>query len=272
MFLYSQRINGERTDVIFVEVGKEAALAGARILMKHFRELDPAEIRTKERNDFVSYVDNQSEQAIREVILGAFPDHQFLGEEQGLIGDAGTWRWIVDPLDGTSNYVHGVPQFAVSIALQHNGEVVASVVYDPNREELYCAERGAGAWRDGARIRVAEGQELTDALIGTGFPFRHHEALDDYVATFRTIFPLVAGVRRPGSAALDFAYVASGATAGFWEFLLAPWDIAGGALLIEEAGGVITDFAGGGGYLESGNVVTSAPKIHRELLTSSSLC
>jgi myo-inositol-1(or 4)-monophosphatase len=159
-----------------------------------------------------------------------------------------------------------VPQFAVSIALQHEEELVASVVYDPNREELYSAERGAGAWRNDVPIAVAEGQELADALIGTGFPFRHHEVLDDYVATFRAIFPLVAGVRRPGSAALDFAYVASGATGGFWEFLLAPWDIAGGALLIEEAGGVITDFAGRSGYLASGNVVTGAPGIHRELL------
>jgi len=252
--------------VNFVEVACDAARAGARILMGHFRELTPEEIFTKRRNDFVSFVDNQSEQAIRQVILEAFPDHQFLGEEQGIVGDPGAWRWIVDPLDGTSNYVHGVPQFAVSIALQHASRLVASVVLDPVRGELFTAERGGGAWRNGERIGVAFGQTMADALIGTGFPFRHHEVLDDYVATFREVFPQVAGVRRPGSAALDFAYVASGATAGFWEFLLAPWDIAGGALLIEEAGGVITDFAGGSNYLGSGNVVTGSPDIHRELL------
>ncbi|HDS74423.1 MAG TPA: inositol monophosphatase [Firmicutes bacterium] len=250
------------------DVAEQAARVGARILLEHFRELDSAEIQTKQRNDFVSFVDNQSERAIRDVILGAYPHHRFVGEEQGARGsDDATWRWIVDPLDGTSNYVHGVPQFSVSIALEHAGELIASVVLDPIRNDLYSAELGSGAFLNGERIRVADQQSFEDALIGTGFPFRHHEVLDDYLATFREIFPRVAGVRRPGSAAIDFTWVACGFTAGFWEFLLSPWDVAGGALLITEAGGVITDFAGGNDFLTSGNVVAGAPHIHRELLS-----
>ncbi len=252
----------------FTDVAVQAAEAGARILLEHFRSLDPAEIKTKQRNDFVSFVDSRSEQAIREVILGAYPHHQFVGEEQGARGsESDEWRWIVDPLDGTSNFVHGVPQFSVSIALEHAGELVASVVLDPVRNDLYRAELGSGAYLNGKRLRVAETQSLEEALIGTGFPFRHHEVLDDYLATFRSVFPRVAGVRRPGSAAIDFAWVACGFTAGFWEFLLSPWDVAGGALLITEAGGIITDFAGGKNFLVSGNVVAGAPKIHCELLS-----
>ncbi|HPU85212.1 MAG TPA: inositol monophosphatase family protein [Candidatus Latescibacteria bacterium] len=248
-----------------MEAASNAARAGAEVLLRHFRGLHPHDIRTKTQNDFVSFVDRESETAIRGVILDAFPGHEFLGEEHGSVG-GGAWRWIVDPLDGTSNYVHGVPQFAISIALQHKGRLVVGLVYDPIRGDEYVAERGGGAWRNGERLRVADRQPMEDALIGTGFPFRARQVFDDYMATFREIFPRVSDVRRPGSAALDFAFVASGATAGFWEFALSPWDIAAGALLIEEAGGVITDFAGGDSYLSSGNVVTGAPQIHRELL------
>jgi myo-inositol-1(or 4)-monophosphatase len=251
----------------YVETAIEAANAGAAILLEHFRELSPGDIETKQRNDFVSFVDTTSESAIREVILAKFPDHQFVGEESGASGDTNSaWKWIVDPLDGTSNYVHGVPQFSVSIALHHGDESVAATVLDPVRGDLYTAERGSGTYLNGNRVRCAEGQPMTDALIGTGFPFRAHHVLDDYLATFREIFPRAAGIRRPGSAALDFAWVACGYTAAFWEFLLSPWDIAGGALLITEAGGVVTDFAGGNGYLRSGNTVAGAPQVHAELL------
>lgn len=236
------------------------------MLLKHFRELAAEDIRTKTENDFVSFVDRESENTIRRVILEAFPHHEFLGEESGSVG-GGEWRWIVDPLDGTSNYVHGVPQFAISIALQHHGQMVAGLILDPVRGDEYTAERGGGAWRNGQRLRVAHGQPLADALIGTGFPFRAREVFEDYLATFREIYPRVSDVRRPGAAALDFAFVAAGAAGGFWEFRLSPWDIAAGAILIEEAGGVITDFAGGTDYLSSGNVVAGAPHIHRELLS-----
>ena len=221
---------------------------------------------SKERNDFVSFVDNQSEQVIRRTILEAFPDHQFVGEEQGKYGLPGQWRWICDPLDGTSNFVHGVAQFSVSIALLKDEEVVVSVVFDPVRNELFAAERGASVTLNDEAISVADGQELADALVGTGFPFKRHQVLDDYTATFREIFPRVAGVRRMGSAALDLSYVAAGIYGGFWEFVLSPWDIAGGALLIEEAGGVITDFAGADNYLTNGRVVAGTPEIHADLL------
>lgn len=235
-------------------------------MVAHFRKLDFEDVHSKERNDFVSFVDNQSEQVIRQTILEAFPGHQFVGEEQGMFGVPGEWRWICDPLDGTSNFVHGVPQFSVSIALLHEDEVVVSVVLDPVRDELFAAERGAGVTLNDRPIAVADGQSFADALIGTGFPFKRHQVLDDYTATFREVFPKAAGVRRMGSAALDLAYVAAGVYGGFWEFVLSPWDIAGGALLIEEAGGVITDFAGSDQYLSNGRVVAGAPEIHAELL------
>ena len=249
-----------------VEVALEAARAGADVLMTHFGGLGADDVQTKTKNDFVSFVDSESEKAIRRVILGAFPHHQFLGEEHGMVGDESGWRWIVDPLDGTSNYVTGVPQFSISIALHQDGCPTAAVVLDPVRDEAYCAERGAGAWRNGERVQVANDRSMADSLVGTGFPFRHHEVLDDYVATFREVLPRSAGVRRMGSAALDLSYVASGALGGFWEFLLSPWDIAAGALLIEEAGGVMSDFAGADNYLDSGNVVAGSPVVHRELL------
>ncbi len=249
-----------------MDVALKAARAGAEVLLRHFRELDFDDVHSKQRNDFVSFVDSQSEQVIRQTVLEAFPDHQFVGEEQGMYGVPGEWRWICDPLDGTSNFVHGVPQFSVSIALLRKDEVVASVVLDPVRNELFAAERGSGATLNEKTVRVAAGQPLAEALIGTGFPFKRHQVLDDYAATFREIFPRVAGVRRMGSAALDLSYVAAGLYGGFWEFVLSPWDIAGGALLIEEAGGVITDFAGGDDYLKNGRVVAGAPDIHCELL------
>ena len=250
----------------YIDVAVEAARSSAELLKTHFRNMESGQIQTKQRNDFVSFVDSQSEQIIRRAILEAFPDHQFVGEEQGLYGVPGEWKWIVDPLDGTSNFVHGIPQFAISIALLHNDEAVTAVVLDPIRDELYTAERGEGTRRNGTPVAVADDQPLSDILMGTGFPFRAQHLLDDYMATFREVFPMVAGVRRMGSAALDLAYVASGELGGFWEFVLAPWDIAAGALLIEEAGGVITDFLGEDNYLESGNVLTGAPDIHAELL------
>jgi myo-inositol-1(or 4)-monophosphatase len=251
--------------VNYLETATTAARAGASVLMEHFRNLDFSDVKTKERSDFVSHVDNRSEQAIRRIILEEYPDHLFVGEEQGAFGVPGEWRWIVDPLDGTSNYVHGVAQFSVSVALLQGDDVVASVVFDPMKEEMYRAERGSGAFRNDTRIHVSD-LPLRDALIGTGFPFKGISQLDDYLATFHEVFSSCAGVRRMGSAALDLAYVASGEYGGFWEFILSPWDIAGGALLIKEAGGVITDFAGDAGYLDNGRVIAGGPAVHQELL------
>lgn len=250
----------------YVETAEHAARAAAEVLLTHFRQIDLSDARTKSTNDFVSHVDNESERVIRDIILNAYPDHRFLGEEEGMSGTGDEWCWIVDPLDGTSNYVHGVPQFSVSIALQHRGEPVAAIVYDPLRDDLHAAEKASGTYLNGEPASIAHDQPMADALIGTGFPFRHHKVLDDYVATFAAVFPKVSGIRRPGSAAIDFAWVACGFTAGFWEFLLSPWDVAAGALLITEAGGIITDFAGGDGFLKSGNVVAGSPNVHAELL------
>ncbi len=257
-----------RHEPSYLALAQEAALAGGKVLMKHFGTLAPDEIVKKGANDFVSRVDTESEAAIRRVILEACPSHEFLGEEGGAVGALSEWRWLVDPLDGTSNYVSGLAQFSVSIALHDHGSPVVAVVYDPVRDITYQAERGAGARCNGEPMSVASARGMADSLIGTGFPFRHHEVLAEYVETFQRVFTSSAGVRRMGSAALDLAYVACGATGGFWEFLLSPWDVAAGALLVEEAGGVVTDTEGGQNYLESGNIVAGAPAVHEALLSA----
>lgn len=243
---------------------KAARKAGA-IINRAGLDLDLVRVSTKGRSDFVTEVDKAAEEAILEIILKAYPDHAIVAEESGASGKS-EYTWIIDPLDGTTNFIHGFPQYAVSIALRHREHVTQAVVYDPTRNELFTATRGRGAFMNERRLRVSKRERLADCLIGTGFPFRSIEYLDEYVRMFKSITEVTAGVRRPGAAALDLAYVAAGRLDGFWEIGLSPWDMAAGSLLILEAGGLISDFAGGPDFMDGGRVVCGSPKIFPQLL------
>jgi myo-inositol-1(or 4)-monophosphatase len=243
---------------------KAARRAGA-IINRATRNLDIVAVREKAANDFVSEVDRDAEEAIIRTLREAYPDHSILAEESGASGKS-EYRWIVDPLDGTTNYLHGFPQYAVAIALMHKETVTQAVIYDPGRNDLFTATRGRGAYLNDQRMRVSKRAELKAGLIGTGFPFRELDHLETYLAILRDIMKNSAGVRRAGSAALDLAYVAAGRLDAFWEFGLGPWDIAAGALLITEAGGLVGDLEGESGYMESGHIVAGNPRIFVQLL------
>ncbi|HKJ10140.1 MAG TPA: inositol-1-monophosphatase [Gammaproteobacteria bacterium] len=243
-----------------LNIAVRAARTAGDLIVRHLDRVDQLTVKSKHRNDFVTEVDRQAEQAIIRVLRKAYPDHGILAEESGTqAGD--DYCWIIDPLDGTTNFLHGFPQFAVSIALRHQGRLEQGVVYDPLRQELFTATRGSGAQLNNRRIRVGRLTGLEGALLGTGFPFKMQEYLDAYLAMFRTLFMDTAGIRRAGAAALDLAYVAAGRLDGFWEIGLKPWDMAAGALLIQEAGGIVGDFTGGHAFMDSGNVVAGNPKV-----------
>jgi myo-inositol-1(or 4)-monophosphatase len=246
----------------------KAARKAGSIINRASLDLDLVRVSSKGRSDFVTEVDRAAEQAIIAVLKTAYPNHSVLAEESGASGPAGEvdYLWIIDPLDGTTNFIHGFPQFAVSIGLKHRGQITQAVVYDPTRNELFTATRGRGAFLNDRRLRVSKRDQLQDCLIGTGFPFRQLEHLDEYVEVFTRVTRNAAGVRRPGAAALDLAYVAAGRLDGFWEFGLSPWDIAAGSLLILEAGGLISDLDGNSSYMESGDIVCATPKIFPKLL------
>lgn len=243
----------------------KAARAAGRIIIRHLADLDRLTVETKGRNDFVSQVDRRAEDEIIRIVHRAYPDHAIFAEESG--AHAGSeYEWIIDPLDGTTNFLHGYPQFSVSIALHQRGRPLVAVVFDPLRDELFTAARGDGARLNDRRIRVSHVINMDGALLGTGFPYKSMDFLDAWVATFRELLPRTSGVRRAGSAALDLAHVASGRLDGFWEFGLNRWDIAAGALLIEESGGLVTDFRGEDGHFASGNILAGNPRIHAEML------
>lgn len=246
-------------------IAVRAARSAGRILLRFYERTDKLQVVSKSRNDFVSDVDRQAEEAIIREIRSKFPDHAILAEESG--SHAGRdYEWVIDPLDGTTNYLHGFPQFAVSIALKYRGRLEQGVVYDPLREELFTASRGQGAQLNDRRLRVTDRRSLEGALIGTGFPFREFDRVDTYLGMFKAMMADTAGMRRPGSAALDFAYVAAGRTDGFFELGLSQWDFAAGALLITESGGIVSDIGGGDRHLETGNVVAGNPRVHRAML------
>ncbi len=241
----------------------KAARKAGSIITRASSDLDRLTVRRKAHNDFVSEVDHAAEEAIIRTLREAYPSHGFLGEESGTSPRASESEhlWIIDPLDGTTNFLHGFPQYCVSIALKHKGVLQQAVIYDPNRNELFTATRGAGAFLNDRRIRASATDKLGDALIGTGFPFREFAHFEEYMRMFSEVTRRVAGVRRPGSAALDLAWVAAGRTDGFWEMGLSPWDMAAGALLVREAGGMVADFEGGETFLESGRIVAANAKI-----------
>jgi myo-inositol-1(or 4)-monophosphatase len=243
---------------------KAARRAGA-IIERASQNLDLITVQKKSRNDFVSEVDRAAEAAIIEILLGAYPEHEILAEESGGAGRS-DYQWIVDPLDGTTNFLHGFPQYSISIALSHKGQVAHAVIYDPTRNDLFTASRGRGAFLNERRMRVSKRAKLEDSLIGTGFPFREIAQLDRYIAMFRELTLKTSGIRRPGSAALDLAYTAAGRYDGFWEMGLHPWDMAAGALMIVEAGGLVSDFSGNQTWLATGDIVAGNPKIFAQLL------
>ena len=246
----------------------KAARKGAAIINRASLDLDLIRVSTKGRRDFVTEVDRAAEDAIISVLRTAYPSHAFLAEESASRRPARApeYLWIIDPLDGTTNFIHGFPQYAVSIALEHRGQIAHGVVYDPTRNELFTASRGRGAFLNDRRLRVSRRTRLDESLIGTGLPFRAVDQLDHYLAGMRRVLLETAGIRRAGSAALDLAYVAAGRLDGFWEYGLSAWDVAAGALMVIEAGGLVSDTAGGDAYLDSGDIVCGAPKIHAGLL------
>jgi myo-inositol-1(or 4)-monophosphatase len=248
-----------------VNIAIRAARRAGALMVRRLDQLDTLQVTEKGRNDFVTQVDTQAEAAIIEIIRDHFPDHAILAEERGAEGEH-EYQWIIDPLDGTTNFMHGFPVFSISIAVARNGKLQHAVVYDPLRQEIFTASRGEGAQLDGRRIRVSKQRSLDNSLIATGFPYRMTQPnMDRYLGMLRDVMIAASGVRRPGSAALDLCYVAAGRVDGFWELGLSQWDIAAGALMIREAGGRISDFQGGDGYLESGNVVAGSPKIYSAL-------
>ncbi len=234
-------------------------------MVRQLNQLESLRVIEKSPNEFVTQVDQAAEAVIIETIREYYPDHAILAEESGAIGD-NDYQWIIDPLDGTTNYVHGFPVFSVSIAVANRGEIEHGVVYDPLRQEIFSASRGQGAQLDGRRIRVSKRTTIQQSLVATGFPYRANlKYLDRYLDMLKVVMLESAGVRRPGSAALDLCYVAAGRVDAFFEFGLSKWDIAAGALMIREAGGRISDFHGNDGYLESGNVVAGNPKTYAAL-------
>lgn len=248
-----------------VNIAVRAARRAGELMIRHLNQLESLQIAEKGRNDFVSQIDHAAEEAIIEVVKDHYPDHAILAEESGASGQH-EFTWIIDPLDGTTNYLHGFPVFAVSIAVMQGNELQHAVVYDPMRQEIFTASRGQGAQLDGRRIRVGRRSGLKHALIATGFPYRVDERqIDRYLGMLRAVMIETAGVRRPGSAALDLCYVAAGRVDGFWELGLKKWDVAAGALIIREAGGRVSDFDGTDGYLESGNIVAGSPKVYAAL-------
>jgi myo-inositol-1(or 4)-monophosphatase len=229
------------------------------------KRLDTLAVDQKGHNEFVTQVDHAAEQLIIEHILKHYPDHCFLAEESGVTGES-DYQWIIDPLDGTTNFIHGFPVFAVSIGLAIKGRLEHGVVYDPMRQEIFSASRGQGAQLDERRIRISRCNNLATALIGTGFPYgRVSVGTDTYLAMLKAVIESTAGVRRPGAAALDLCYVAAGRLDGFWELGLKTWDMAAGSLIIREAGGRVSDLDGGDGYLNSGNIIAGNPKIYAAL-------
>lgn len=248
-----------------LNIAIRAARAAGDLIVREIDRIDDIGFDTKGENDFVTDVDKGAEQIIINTIHQSYPEHAFLAEESGQSGDS-EFVWIIDPLDGTTNFIHGFPHYAVSIALQHRGRLDQAVIYDPLRQELFTASRGKGAQLNNRKIRVTSKHELKGTLLGTGFPFREGQDIEIFLESFRRLYPHVAGIRRAGSAALDLAYVACGRLDGFWEYNLNAWDIAAGALLVQEAGGINSELTGGTDYMQSGNIISANPKILKAML------
>ena len=247
-----------------LSIAIRAARVAGDLIQRSAENVSQLTISKKSKNDFVTEVDRMAEQEIIKIIQSAYPDHSILAEESGKI-EGNHYTWVIDPLDGTTNFLHGYPQYAVSIALKNKNKTEVGVIYDPLRDELFTAEKGGGATLNNRRIRVSTQTSLNQALLGTGFPFKYPQHLEAYLKMFGDLTLETAGIRRAGSAALDLAYVAVGRLDGFWEIGLKEWDFAAGILLIQEAGGVTTDFSFNDKYSQSGNIITGNPKMHQSI-------
>jgi len=245
----------------------KATRRAARSLIKDFREVENLVASMKGAGDFVSRADTAAEAILRDDLTGGRPTYGWLGEESGAAaGEDPTRRWIVDPLDGTTNFLHGLPHWSISVALEHKREIVTAVVYDPIKDELFWAEKGAGAWMNDRRLRVSARGRMIESIFATGVPFAGRPALAATLADLSRLMPRCAGVRRWGSAALDLAYVAAGRYEGFWERGLHPWDVAAGILLVREAGGLVAPIHDPGNPLEDGEMLASNAALHGEFL------
>ncbi len=256
-----------------LNIALRAARSAGELIVRSIERLDTISVSEKDAKDFVTEIDRAAEQTIINAILKAHPDHGINAEESGRVagkGEGADFEWIIDPLDGTTNFIRGVPHFAVSIACKYRGRIEHAVVIDPIRQEEFTASRGRGAAFNGRRMRVSKRKSLDNSLLATGFPFREGqlEHMDNYMSMFKDLAVQSAGIRRAGAASLDLAYVAAGRYDAFWEYGLSEWDMAAGALLIQEAGGLISDFNGGHDFLDSGHVVAGGPKCFKAVLTT----
>ena len=249
-----------------LNIAIRAARRAGDFIIRKMNKLPELQVEVKAPNDYVSEVDREAEVRIIEELLKAYPKHGIVAEESGEITGEDEYRWIIDPLDGTTNYLHGFPHFAISIACEHKGRLEHGVIYDPFKDELFSASRGEGATLNNRRIRVNKARGMETALIATGFPFRDPDDVTVFMSRFRKFIDKVGDLRRAGAASLDLAYVAAGRLDGFWESGLQTWDLAAGALLVREAGGLVTDYDGNEAYLERGEIVAASPKIIAEML------
>ncbi|HLB43241.1 MAG TPA: inositol monophosphatase family protein [Gammaproteobacteria bacterium] len=251
----------------FINIAIDAARVAENIIIKAIKRLDTIKISEKSPNDYVTDVDKQVEQAIIRVIHKAYPHHSILGEESGALTGSEDYQWIIDPIDGTRNFIHGFPHFAISIAVSHKNKIEHGIIYDPLRQELFTASRGKGAQLNNTRIRVSNRKQLKECLLAAGFILRQTDRIKTGPAkTLEAILPACGDIRRAGAATLDLAYVACGRLDGFWEFGLHIWDIAAGILLVKEAGGMVADLEGGEDYLKTGNIVVANPTILKQML------
>jgi myo-inositol-1(or 4)-monophosphatase len=247
-----------------LNIGVRAARAAGDIIVRNMDHISDIAISEKGLNDYVTEVDRRAENIIIDTIRNTFPDHGILAEERGQLGK-GEYQWVIDPLDGTTNYLHGFPQFAVSIALKNKNVLEQAIIYNPISQELFTASKGNGAHLNSRRIRVSNRKSLKGALLGTGLPFGDSDNVESFIRTYRAIYSNTAGIRRAGAASLDLAYVASGRLDGFWEYGLKEWDIAAGVLLIQEAGGIVSSIGDSDNVLETGNILCANSKIHDEM-------
>jgi len=249
-----------------LNIAVRAARRAGSIINRAALDTGGLRVTSKRAKDFVTQVDHAAEEAIIDIVAKAYPEHGFLAEESGAAKSDAEFIWIIDPLDGTTNFIHGFPQYCVSIGIQQRGAMAHAVIYDPTKNELFTASKGRGAFLNDRRIRVTALTRLGDALVGTGFPFKEVTRLELYTRQLQAMMRTCAGVRRAGAAALDLAYVACGRLDAFWELGLSPWDMAAGALLIQESGGLVGDLKGDQGYLDSGDIAAATPKIFTAFL------